>query len=100
MSQQINLLECSFERLRLLVPMWSNSIIKEALRKFRATFQAYAKRMNEQEELELLRKEQIVYNELRLRMKKAGYKNHETHWTYDKLIGHNTHEQAIKIGRK
>lgn len=95
--QKIDLATCSLEKLRLITPFWSNSTITEALRKIRATWKAFAEKYDQPMMLELLRKEAIIRNELRVRMKKAGWKNHQTHWQEEKLIGHNPHEQPLRI---
>ena len=93
--QRNYILDCSADRLRLTVPMWRQSMILEALRKIRATWKVHAKKMDHETMLGLLRKEQIVRNELMFRMLQEGVPKTELHGLQEKLIGHRILEQAM-----
>ncbi|MDI6756431.1 MAG: hypothetical protein QME32_00245 [Endomicrobiia bacterium] len=97
MAQQINLLTCSFDSLRLVTPFWSVNTILEALRIIRATWKKYGDTMQESEVICFLRKESIIRSELRHKMRRKGIDKSQTHRLEEKLIGHNVFEGALKI---
>lgn len=96
MAKLIDLKAATFDALRFAVGEWENSNLIEALRVIRATWKARAKTMEEAETLSLLRKEQIIRNELHKRMRAYRWGPAGTHWGIEKLIGHNPHEEALK----
>ena len=100
MSQRLDLVTCSLEQIRIVVPMWHNSTILEALRKIRATWKVHAGKMDELQSTEFIRKETIIRQELRLRMRHAGILGSQTHWQQENLVGHNPHEQALKVFKR
>lgn len=77
---------------------WSKSTIIEALGIIRATEKKYGAEMNYEKSLDMIRKRTVVENPMRIKLKKAGYKNSEIHGMIEKLIGgHNPRESALKI---
>lgn len=84
--QEVNLLKCSVEKIRLSVPFWNSGVIFEALRKIRATWKVYAGKMSEPEVYDLLRKESALRSELRRRLRKAGIAKSDTHRREEAII--------------
>lgn len=91
------ILECSVDRLRLVTPFWSRAMILEALRKIRATWKVHGKKIDGKAMLDLLRKEQVIRNELSIRMKRRGVSKVELHDIQERLIGHNPGEQEMNV---
>lgn len=95
MAQTINLETCSLDRLRILTPIWSISTIKEALGIYRQVFKKYGAAVP----LDILRREQIVRNELQRRMKPHVSKS-DIHETIENLIGHDPKESPFKLTKR
>lgn len=114
MAQYINLLECSFEKLRMIIPFWSISGIKEALGILRSTLKYYGGYSQEnnlfhvgervlnydQIELELLRKTSIVRHELHRRMRVSGINRGDLGRESSKLIDSRNESKLKLLKRK
>ena len=85
----------SLERLRLAVPIWSLSTLRELLGKIKTTMQKYGKNMPDDESNELIRKWAIIRHELSRRLKRDRFKNLASHKFQEKLI-EGTRETAFK----
>ena len=99
MSQTINLETCSFDALRLIVPMWSVPTLKEALGIFEATMKKHSGNMDDPLILELLRKETICRHELHRRMRRRGIARSDMFVISRRLIG-DRNEAALKMKGK
>lgn len=86
----------SFDRLRLAVPIWSNSTLYELLGKIKVTLKDYSDIMNDDERNSLIRKWAIVRHELYKRIKNSTkLTNMETHRLQEKIIW-NTREVGLE----
>lgn len=110
MSQKLNLLECSFDQLRIVAPMWSKGTLKEAMGVIQATLKHYQKRAKEEQlfkisgaaltyeqvERDLIRKASILQHEYHRRMRVAGVLKSDLH-EKSKRIVENTNERFMKL---
>lgn len=88
MAQNLN--DYSLMKLRIVLPSWPMSTIKELLGKIRATFKQYGEAMKDDEVIELLRKESIIRKELYRRIQYM-----QTQRNHNKIINHKIQEQFI-----
>ena len=85
----------SFDRLRLAVPVWSNSVPRELLGKIKATLIASSKKMTDDEQNSLIRKWAIIRHELFRRIRVDRVTRWKNHQIQEKIIW-DTRETALK----
>ena len=85
----------NFDQLRLAVPVWSLSTLRELLGKIKATMKKHGKTMPEQDSDGLIRKWAIIRHELTKRLKREKFKNLAGHKFQEKMI-RETRETAFK----
>lgn len=83
-----NLVYAEPDRVRMLLPFWTDAVVQEALGKIRRTFKDYGELLTTEETYRLLRNETIIRNEkLRRPMKfQYGVGNREIHEREEAVI--------------
>ncbi len=78
--------EYSFDGLRLIVPTWTDSALKELAAKIKKTLQVHGDKMTEKYFEDMHRKLSIVRNELYRRIEAANYSKAQNHGIQERFI--------------